>query len=243
MQPQTETNLVKYCQQHHAVRSCSNHSVRFKNSNFTENIHHYCGTLSALKRLEMLKTRSQKTRCNDLNCSHTERPVEATCHNELCCYLHSFALWRTGTLGPHEKTEILGCKSVKLLYFIPMLPTVVQSMMFHLHADLPYCGLKRLNSESRCWFAQYPAPFPICVARVRSSFIHNNLPVMRTNECSYPSLVRFCTREELRQTSFLRKLGHCSSNKLRNSLQCITRHPRNVPRDHDSKVQITHLKK
>ena len=98
---------------------------------------------------------------------------------------------------PHEKTEILGCKSVKLLYFIPMLPTVVQSMMFHLHADLPYCGLKRLNSESRCWFAQYPAPFPICVARVRSSFIHNNLPVMRTNECSYPSLVRFCTREEL----------------------------------------------
>ena len=63
---------------------------------------------------------------------------------------------------PHEKTEILGCKSVKLLYFIPMLPTVVQSMMFHLHADLPYCGLKRLNSESRCWFAQYPAPFPIC---------------------------------------------------------------------------------
>ena len=144
---------------------------------------------------------------------------------------------------PHEKTEILGCKSVKLLYFIPMLPTVVQSMMFHLHADLPYCGLKRLNSESRCWFAQYPAPFPICVARVRSSFIHNNLPVMRTNRCSYPSLVRFCTREELRQTSFLRKLGHCSSNKLRNSLQYITRHPRNVPRDHDSKVQITHLKK
>ena len=116
-------------------------------------------------------------------------------------------------------------------------------MLFHLHADLPYCGLKRLNSESRCWFAQYPAPFPICVARVRSSFIHNNLPVMRTNECSYPSLVRFCTREELRQTSFLRKLAHCSSNKLRNSLQCITRHPRNVPRDHDSKVQITHLKK
>ena len=44
---------------------------------------------------------------------------------------------------PHEKTEILGCKSVKLLYFIPILPTVVQSMMFHLHADLPYCGLKR----------------------------------------------------------------------------------------------------
>ena len=108
MQPQTETNLVKYCRQHHAVRSCSNHSVRFKNSNFTENIHHYCGTLSALKRLEMLKTRRQKTRCNDLNCSHTERPVEATCHNELCCYLHSFALCRTG---------ILGCYLMKRLKF------------------------------------------------------------------------------------------------------------------------------
>lgn len=49
---------------------------------------------------------------------------------------------------PHEKTKILGCKSVKLLYFIPMLPIVVQSMIFHLHADLPYCGLKRLNSEN-----------------------------------------------------------------------------------------------
>ena len=128
MQPQTWTNLAhEYFRQHHARRRCSNHSVRFKNSNFTENIHLVRAKKSwdfenALQWLELQS--HWATRRGDLSQWIVLLPPFP------CALTH----WNFRML-PHEKTEILGCKSVKLLYFIPMLPTVIQFTR-----DLTYCN-------------------------------------------------------------------------------------------------------